>query len=115
MTNLFASVWPFDIARIERFHWSAWITCVLANQVSRVRLGGFEELLIATLFLWLATVHVVAASCGAGPSPDRVHDRARAIKPAGLELNCRSRGGRDDLSQVSLDDRQRRAECQRCR
>jgi hypothetical protein len=65
MTNFFARVRPFDIARIERFHWSAWITCVLANQVLRVRLVGFEELFIATLFLWLATVYGVAALRGA--------------------------------------------------
>jgi hypothetical protein len=80
MTNFFARVRPFDIARIERFHWSAWITCVLANQVFRVRLVGFEELLIATLFLWLATVRVVAAfaRCRA------FHHQACAIKVQAL-------------------------------
>jgi hypothetical protein len=49
MTKLFATVRRVDIGRIERFHWSAWITCVLANQASRVRFVGSQELLMATL------------------------------------------------------------------
>jgi hypothetical protein len=93
MTNLLARVRPFDIARIERFHWSAWITCVLANQVLRIRLVGFEELLTATLFLWLATVHVVAALRGAAPSPDHVHDQACAIKVQALSRPILPVGG----------------------
>jgi hypothetical protein len=75
MTKLFATVRRLDIGRIERFRWSAWITWVLANQASRVRFVGSEELLIATLFLWFATLHVVAALRGAAPSARHVHDQ----------------------------------------
>ena len=93
MANSFARVRPFDIARIERFHWSAWITSVLANQLSRVRLVGSEELLIATLFLWLATLHVVAALRGAAHSADRVHDHACAIEAPTLSRPILPTGG----------------------
>jgi hypothetical protein len=93
MTKLFATVRRGDIARIERFHWSAWITWVLANQASRVRFVGFEELLIATLFLWFATLHVVAALRGAAPSADRVYDQACVIGAQALSRPILPAGG----------------------
>jgi len=94
MTNSFARVRPFDLARIERFHWSAWITSVLANQLSRARWVGSEELLIATLFLWLATLHVVVALRGAAtPSADRVRDHACAIEAPALSRPILPTGG----------------------
>ena len=83
-TKLFATVRRLDIGRIERFHWSARITWILANQASRVRFVGSEELLTATLFLWFATLHVVAALRAAAPSADRVHERACAIEAQAL-------------------------------
>jgi hypothetical protein len=79
MTKLFATVRRLDIGRIERFHWSARITWILASQASRVRFVGSEELLIATLFLWFATLHVVAALRGAAASADRVQEQAYAV------------------------------------
>jgi len=83
-TKLFATMRRVDIAWTERFHWSAWITWVLANQASRVRFAGFEEPLVATLFLWFATLHVAAALRAAAPSADRVHERACAIEAQAL-------------------------------
>ena len=78
-TKLFATMRRVDIAWTERFHWSAWITWVLANQASRVRFAGFEEPLVAILFLWFATLHVVATLRGVVASADRVQDQACAV------------------------------------
>jgi hypothetical protein len=101
MINSFARVRPFDIARIERSRWSAWITSVLANQLSRVRLVGSEELLINTLFVWLATLHVVAALRGAAPTADRVRDDACAIEAPALSRPILPTGGTRAEPQVT--------------
>ena len=92
-TKLFATVRRLDIGRIERFHWSARITWILANQASRVRFVGSEELLTATLFLWFATLHVVAALRGAAPSADRIHDQACAVGAQALSCPILPPGG----------------------
>ena len=93
MTKLLATAGRFDIGRIERFQWSAWITWALANQASRVRFVGSEELLTATLFLWFATLHVVAALRGAAPSADRIHDQACAVGAQALSCPILPPGG----------------------
>ena len=78
MINLFGSARRADIARIERFHWSAWITSVLSH-ASRVRFVCSEDLIIVTLFLWLASLHVASASRGRGRSAGDVCHQGRGI------------------------------------
>jgi hypothetical protein len=65
MIGWFVTTRQFGIVRIGFFHRSAWITSVLVNNVSRVRFVCFDELVIPLVFLWLATLHVVAAWHGA--------------------------------------------------
>src|ERR1700751_3132272 len=51
--NFFGSARRADVARIDRFHWSAWITSVLVSHASRARFLCSEDLIIVALFLWL--------------------------------------------------------------
>jgi hypothetical protein len=99
MTNSFGAARRVDIERFDRSHWSVRITSVLVNHASRVRFVCSEDLLIVGLFLWLATLHFVAALRGRAPSagvarrvpsvhgPRRrtaVHAAHTMMKPEGL-------------------------------
>ena len=64
LISSFAAARRAVIARIDRFHWSACITSSLVSHASRIRFVCSEDLLIVTLFLWLATLHVATASRG---------------------------------------------------
>jgi hypothetical protein len=70
MINLFGSARRADVARIDRFHWSAWITSVLVSHASRARFLCSEDLIIVALFLWLGSLRVATASHSGGrPAP----------------------------------------------
>jgi hypothetical protein len=94
MINLFGSARRADVARIDRFHWSAWITSVLVSHASRARFLCSEDLIIVALFLWLGSLRVATASHSGGRPAGDVCRQARGIRAQAFPRSIVAERGR---------------------